>query len=254
MIKIKHFSLSIKGRRKYNQDSFIIKKYTPDIYFFAIADGMGSVFGGEQASQLAIKTADSYIKNICNVENTLIEPKQILQNIYNNINSAIKLSIEEEPRLRGMGTTFVSVLIWHGKWVAGNIGDSRLFTVKSDLKQITEDHTFLQDYMNKYGKKVEESIINKYGNVLLKVLNGVEDVPDLYPVDSDATQLKIGDEFLLCSDGLILDKTDSQNKTITKYMKKVYPLNWKVKQLVSKIYRSGSEDNITALSVKITGV
>ncbi len=255
MIKLEHYTLSIKGRRKNNQDSYLFKKYSQQMSFFAVADGMGGVAGGEIASILAIKTADDYLISLSTGKNNSLEPKIIIKNIYNQINKAIKKRIDEEPGLKGMGTTLVSVLLYKGKWIAGNVGDSRLYTFnKNNLYQITEDHSFIQDYINKYGINVDSSIINKYGNVLLKVLNGGKDEPDLYPLDSDGKTLEIGDQFLLCSDGLVLNKIDREIKPMKKILKSIFPLKWKINYLVRWAYKSGSNDNITALAVKITGV
>ncbi len=254
MVKLKHYASSIQGRRDYNQDRYLFKQYTPGTYFFAVADGMGGMNGGEVASSLTLETADKYLTKLTEEGEHWTNLKGILKNLYSLCHKALELRVEEEPELKGMGTTLVCILVSNGNWAAGNLGDSRLYKYSNNvLNQISIDHTYVQDHINKHGDNLNPALMKRYGNVLVKAMDGKGDEPDIFPSDFESWELSKGDQFMLCSDGLILDKMDLETSFFSKTLKNILNLKWKVTKLIDWAYSNGSTDNITALIVKVTG-
>ncbi len=246
--KTDYYSLSFTGRRSNNEDSLLTLKLADDIFFFAVADGMGGNQSGELASNLVLSTA----KNILHEEiphiNSSKDLKEILERIYLLSQNEIIKAIDNDPTLKGMGTTLVILFIYKGVYVWSNIGDSRLYSIRSEkTEKLTVDHTHVQEFINNSNAPLPKSVIDKYGTFLSKVLDGGNDTPDIYPFDKDYEQLKDGTIFLLCSDGLIDNKASSSYEYLTNYLLGIKDLKESAEQLIAYAYTMGSKDNITAV-------
>src|SRR6476661_11213835 len=98
-----------------------------------------------------------------------------------------------------MGTTLVAMLFAGGRLGLLHIGDSRCYLLRDgDLSQITHDHTLVQSLVDAGRISEEEAEAHPQRNVITKVLDGREDLePDL-----SVREVRAGDRYLLCSDGL----------------------------------------------------
>jgi hypothetical protein len=149
-----------------------------------------------------------------------------------------------------MGSTFTCLLIYNEFFVYGSIGDSRIYKKnKNHLEQISKDHSLIQEYRDKFGKNIPEHI-GKQGNIITRVIDGRGDTADFYPVSEQYGKLSHNDAFLLCSDGLLLDKAgDKENSIFFRYLLGCKDLEETCKQLISYAYYCGSTDNITIVLV-----
>lgn len=240
---------TLKGIRKENQDRYLI--YSPNDQFtlLAVADGMGGLVGGGTASQIVIDTTQKVIRIFYEDWKTEHNLKSILQNIFYEAQLAIRKRIIEEPALEGMGSTLCCLLIYKDQYVWGNIGDSRIYHFSGDsCSRITKDHTQIEEYNSKENNDASIEIVRNYGHILTKTINGGNDRPDIYPQHSPAQKLNKGEGFLLCSDGLLLDKYGHEEERFYKYFVESKTISEFIENLIFDAYEMGSKDNITCVA------
>ncbi|MDE3724454.1 Stp1/IreP family PP2C-type Ser/Thr phosphatase [Nocardiopsis sp. N85] len=206
-------------------------------HLLAVADGMGGYAGGEVASSIAI----SSIRRLDAEDHRADDMAEVLQQAVEQANASLSRRIMEEPRLENMGTTLTAML-WSGPRVALiHIGDSRAYLLRgSRFEQITHDHTLVQTLVDE-GKITEEEVAtHPQRSLILRALDGKS------PVDPDISisEAKVGDRYLLCSDGLsgVVSK-----KTIHETLATEADPRTAVKKLIDLAIRGGGPDNITAV-------
>lgn len=248
MKKIDFFANTIKGRRQNNEDNCIAIQLDTDNYLFAVADGMGGAAAGEIASSIAINELEEFIRSSISKHSSNNCRKTILKEAYHSIQGKIASHIEAYPEYRGMGTTLCVLWVNQQSYVWANLGDSRIYLIQRDtIQQITKDHTYIQDYKDKYGTAISPELAGQYGNLIMRSLDGGEDEPDIFPLAAEEESLIDNSAFLLCSDGLILDKLDHINNEFHHIFLESFPLNKTVNTLIDFAYSGGSNDNITAV-------
>jgi protein phosphatase len=184
-------------KRNHNEDRLAV---FPDRGLVLLADGMGGYNAGEVASQLVIDTVAAELLPALEKTDGSIGKKEIISaNELSNL--AIFNAVEQNAELNGMGTTLV-LAIFQGQQAAfAHVGDSRLYRLRDrEFKQLTSDHSMLQELLDRGMFKTEEEAMDAGvpSSVLTRGL-GVE-----YEVEVDFREedLKDGDIYLLCSDGL----------------------------------------------------
>lgn len=248
MGKLNYFAESFVGRRKNNQDACTVCDLGNDSYLLAVADGMGGTVGGQVASNLILDFCKESLIKEFEKEIKPEELKQILGEVLSKLQSIIYEKIKIETELAGMGTTLTCVLVQGDKYVWGNIGDSRTYFLNSDtIKQMSVDHTYIQDYMNENEEPIPQSILDQYSHYLTKALDGGSDSVDTFPEKSSYETLNEGDGFLLCSDGLISNKLETNNTLLHNYVKGSDTLEKAAKNLISMAFHDGSKDNISVI-------
>jgi protein phosphatase len=145
-------------------------------------------------------------------------------------------------RYKGMGTTIVSTLVSGDKIYVGHVGDSRVYRVREGgITQLTRDHSLLEDYKEAKPDMTEEEERNfPHKNVITRALGMRETVQ----VDIRSHQIKSGDVYILCSDGLSGMVVDNQIGQIASNAKS---LERAVAELVDAANRNGGTDNVTTL-------
>ncbi len=161
---------------------------------FVVADGMGGHRGGGYASRMAVESILSEIE-----KSGLEEPDGILSEAICHANECIRQAAQEDERLAGMGTTVVAATCLEGQLQVANVGDSRLYVAdETSIRQITEDHSLVQEMVRFGGISREQARNHPDRNIITRAV-GVEDELE---VDCFLVPLKEGDRVLLCSDGL----------------------------------------------------
>lgn len=160
-----------------------------------VADGMGGHAAGELASAVAIAT-------VADLDVHPPSSSELLNSLTDSIDSVgetISAIINEEPDLTGMGTT-VTGLYWLGGRVAiVHVGDSRAYLFRDNqLQQLTHDHTYVQTLVDAGRITEEQAATHPKRSLLMRALDGMN------PVEADLSvrEARIGDRYLLCSDGL----------------------------------------------------
>ena len=164
-----------------------------------VADGMGGHAGGELASATAVAT----LAQIADADLGQGEALTRLAEAVESAGSTIGLVVADSPELAGMGTT-VTGLYWladgDGARIAiVHVGDSRAYLLRDDdLSQITHDHTYVQTLVDAGRITEEEASTHPRRNLLMRALDGVQVAePDL-----SVREARLGDRYLLASDGL----------------------------------------------------
>jgi len=210
---------------------------------------MGGVAGGQVASKTALSTAEDFLTERFQFQVEVEDLKDILSDLYERAQESIRDITDDDPSLEGMGTTLTCVLGYQDHFVVGNLGDSRVYYLNGEsITQVTEDHSYLQEFKNKAGNdNLDPQFVAQYGHIINKTLDGTGDEPDFFPNEDIAFRLDGNDGFLLCSDGLIVDKLKEQEQLFKSYMLGTPDLQTAAESLVSLAYYSGSTDNISVV-------
>ena len=228
-LAFKVFALSDLGlQREGNEDSGLVSSN-----LVAVADGMGGHAGGEVASTIAI---------------TALTSTQIDENSLLTITKVIDLAIlnrsNAQPELAGMGTTLTALHLNKGSVELLHVGDSRCYAfTDGKLNQLSHDHTVMQELIDQGRITPEEAVNHPQRSLLTHALmgdSGIEPVIQIYPV-------KLGDQFLLCSDGLTAVLSDFE---IAKIIKKHSGQDL-VENLVAETKAKGAPDNVTVIWAQI---
>lgn len=247
-MKLSSSSLSDTGVvRTVNQDACYAD--SPQARFFIVADGMGGHVGGQEASRIARDTVCSFLDNYWNsneASDTLLT-KALLE-----ANEAIVADQVQHPERADMGTTAV-VLMFRDcassspkdrAWYA-HVGDSRLYLWRdSELHQVTQDHTWVSMAVKVGDLTPEQARSHPYRHVLSQCLGR----KDLASIEVQPIEVKSGDRFLLCSDGLTEELSDEE---ISSYLTGENSSQETAAALVNAAKDSGGRDNITVVIVEI---
>ncbi|MFB6343005.1 PP2C family protein-serine/threonine phosphatase [Saccharicrinis sp. FJH2] len=251
MYNIEFSPYTFHGRREYNQDYLAAEQLNENTWIFAVADGMGGANGGELASYVAINALINHFEDSSIVLNET-NLKENLGMAVEKAHGAINDEISRDRNLNGMGTTLVCILIHDNKYVWASIGDSRIYYFNSnEYKQLTTDHSYVQDFMKAKGEKLPKDILDNYSHILTKCIDGGMEKADLFPTDSNCLQLNEGESFLLCSDGLLTDRINTNINLFKNFIMGRKDLDEAAKSLVAYAYEMGSDDNISVVLVRV---
>ncbi|HNC86227.1 MAG TPA: Stp1/IreP family PP2C-type Ser/Thr phosphatase [Agitococcus sp.] len=178
--------------RTSNEDAILC---LPNLGVALLADGMGGHSAGEVASRTAIDTISAILKQTTRG----VSPHERLETALQAAHAVIREKARQSVRYRGMGTTFVGILIENGYLHHAHVGDSRLYLWRDgQLMAVTHDHSLLQEFIDQGFYTREEALEKVSRNILTRAL-GLE--PHI-TIDYDYLKINQGDRFLLCSDGL----------------------------------------------------
>lgn len=227
--------------RPHNEDALLVR---PDLGLYAVADGMGGHAAGEVASTIAVATIEREAEQAA-ARGAL--PYDVVADAVRRANAAILDDARQDPARQGMGTT-ASVLVTpdDDRYRIAHVGDSRAYLLRDDaLRQITVDHTWVHEQVERGALGEEEARRHPFSNVLTRVLGTVDDVRvDL--IDGDA---RPGDVFLLCSDGLTAVLDDMALRVV---LSRPDSLDERADALVRAALEGGGPDNITVVLVART--
>ncbi len=202
----------------------------------AVADGMGGHAAGEVASAAAISAIARLDDD--GPGNDLLDK---LADAVNEANHALHDMVAADPAIEGMGTTLTAML-WSGSRMAlCHIGDSRAYLLRGrEFHQITHDHTLVQTLVDEGRISPDDVATHPQRSMLLRALDGRADVePDL-----SLREVRLGDRYLLCSDGL---SGVVSEETLHTTLATVGDLDEVVLQLIELAIRGGGPDNITCI-------
>ena len=221
--------------REVNQDS-----YSTAANLAVVADGMGGHRGGEVASAIAASE----------MVNQFTSPElDVLVKGVERSNTKILDEAAANPNLHGMGTTCVALgLIEVADGVglgAVNVGDSRMYRLTGNvLEQLTEDHSLVEALVREGRITAAEAEVHPQRNIVTRALGVVEHVE----VDSFHFIPKIGDRYLLCSDGLF-NEVDAHG--IATILATEPDPQAAAQKLIAAANEGGGRDNITTVVVDI---
>jgi len=201
-----------------------------------VADGMGGHAAGELASAIAVATLSSLNENPPSAADAL----GALADAVDRVGISLGSVVAAEPELAGMGTT-VTGLAWLGGRIAVvHVGDSRAYLLRDGaLVQLTHDHTYVQTLVDAGRLTEEQAAKHPRRSLLTRALDGIT------PVEADLSvrEARIGDRYLLCSDGLTGVIADERLQLI---LAQRDPTGC-VTQLVDEALERGAPDNVTVV-------
>jgi PPM family protein phosphatase len=201
-----------------------------------IADGMGGHAAGEVASAVAIAALAGLDHQVPGAD--LLDP---LADAVASANTTLHDMSAADPAVEGMGTTLTAMLWQDARVALCHIGDSRAYLLRDgDFHQITRDHTLVQSLVDDGRLTPEAAATHPQRSLLLRALDGrTEAEPDL-----SIREVRAGDRYMLCSDGLSDVVTE---QTLHKTLVTFTDPDEAVIQLVELAIRSGGPDNITCI-------
>lgn len=238
-------------KRNHNEDNFMI---VHDQLLYIVADGMGGHAAGEVASKMAVETVSQFFKDTAEDDEITWPFKMDRQKKYeeNRLVTAIKyanLRIYEEAlanvKKKGMGTTIVAANFTKDGVYLAHVGDSRIYRYREgELKQMTEDHSLLNDYIKMKVLSPDEIKNFPHKNVIVRALG----MKDNVQVDVSFHVPQNKDIFLLCSDGLSGEVEDAQMQDILRDTGDNLTLG--VQKLIHAACENGGKDNVTCVLVQ----
>lgn len=245
MYKLTAEGLSDIGlKRMHNEDSFLVRT---DLALLAIADGMGGHVGGAIASQIAVRTVETFISQtlVQQAPQNLQQATQVASLAIQEASKAIYTHGRLHPHLQGMGTTLTLVLFIHEHAIIAHVGDSRAYLLHNQtLEQISEDHSLVQEQFKAGLITAEQARLSPFKNVITRSV-GFE--PSVY-VDLHTFPIQMGDRLLLCTDGLNNMVPDD---TIRQILMQHAPLHTITGLLISEANQRGGDDNITVVLAQL---
>ena len=194
------WAVTDKGNvRKQNQDAFYTY-ISPDkeLSILLVCDGMGGARAGNVASELAIsvfKTEARRMLSTLDGDDLLAEVQRCIE----VSNTAVYELSKNDPDCHGMGTTLVTAVIKGDVLYVANVGDSRAYLISDgQIRQITRDHSLVEDMVERGDITREESRVHPNKNLITRAVGTVDTVE----CDTFHENIKSGDFVLLCSDGL----------------------------------------------------
>ena len=238
---MKTFSITDTGRRrKTNQDYMYTSEKPvgslPNL--FIVADGMGGHNAGDYASRYAVETI---IKEAA--DSTEEQTAGVLRSIIHIANEKLVQKSKEDVTLHGMGTTAVLAVIYDERLYVANVGDSRLYIINQDIRQVTKDHSLVEEMVRRGELDKDIAKIHPDRHIITRAIGATDDVT----VDIFEVELSDGDQILMCTDGLTNMIEDNHILTIFHSQRDIAE---KAERLVKTANDNGGSDNITVIVIE----
>ena len=228
--------------RSGNEDNFAVHA-NGDRGLFIVADGMGGHAAGEVASEMAVQIVERELRGVQSLDDRSVAETvaEALRKANRNIHDRTITEVDKQ----GMGTTASVLLISAMRYLIGQVGDSRVYLLRDGaLHQLTKDHSYVQEQVDAGFLTPEQARYHPYSNVITRCVGASPEVePDIY-----AGETKVGDLFLVASDGLTGMVDDRRLQMLL--MSRAEPER-KVHALISEANGRGGLDNITAIVVQV---
>jgi protein phosphatase len=237
-VSLKSFAKTDVGRRrKNNEDAFLVDD---DLGLWVVADGMGGQAAGEVASQQAVETVHGMVVSGLRQGTSRVE--RVLESAVQAATYMVYGMAELDSTKSGMGTTLSAVLRQPDRLVMAQVGDSRVYRIREGrASQLTEDHTLINWQIQQGIITPEEAKRSKQKNVITRAVGNRDYVQvDIFPCD-----VKPGDKFVLCSDGLYAYVQTEELVALAEPGGEAA-----VQAMIDEANRRGGRDNITVALVE----
>ena len=222
--------------RKHNEDSMLEQ---PETGLWVVADGMGGHAKGDVASQMIVE-------NLKKVHEGLSLPRYIddIEDRIIKVNQTLIETARQSKKRITIGSTVVIMLAYDKYCIYMWAGDSRLYRLRDkELRQITTDHSQVELYVEQGLISREEALVHPHGNMITRAVGATED----FYLDMDIQEMKHGDRYLLCSDGLTKHLTDTDIEAFLREGTAEEACQHCIDVTLSR----GAGDNVTAIIVDV---
>ena len=234
------FGLSDPGCVRTNNEDYFIND--PEKGIFILADGMGGANAGEYASHLSAEVLYEFLLRAPQADGI-----DTLEQAFLEANWFVRQAAKNNPELEGMGTTLLAARdLGAHKLQVASVGDSRAYLLSKDgLSLITQDQTWVAEVGARLG--LSEEALKKHP--MRHVLTMAVGTADELRIQSQVLQMDVGDQVLLCTDGLhgvlgenlLLETLDSEKS-----------LPEKCHYLIDAAKQQGGPDNVTVVLIQLT--
>ncbi len=226
--------------RQANEDSCEVFEHDDGSVLLVVADGMGGHRGGATASRTAIETIAAHFE-----ANATRRPGRKLDEAIRAANARIFERAQQDPELRGMGTTVVALhLDAQRRGVVAHVGDSRAYRYRQGrLEALTTDHSVVAEMQKRGLLSAEEAAIHPRRNEILRSVGVLDEVE----IEMNDVVIQPGDRFLLCSDGLSGVLRDDEIATVVQSEEP----SEAVESLIRLANERGGPDNISVQILSI---
>lgn len=237
--------------RSHNEDSIAADAANGLV---VLADGMGGYNAGEVASGMATTVITTEMQQLlAKVKPHEVDPEsnknvatRLVREQVLKANASIYHAAQSQPQYAGMGTTLVVCLFYDDKALVAHLGDSRLYRMREGtLKQITRDHSLLQEQIDSGLISPEQAKHAQHKNLVTKAL-GID--PTVEP-EIREYETQPGDLYLLCSDGLCDMVEDGDISMALEALGA--NLKLAAQQLVQMANDNGGKDNVSVILVRV---
>ena len=239
---MKIYAMTDVGRRReVNQDYVYVtdRPIGPFPNLLTVADGMGGHKAGDFASSYTVNVLKDELK-----KTPMDKPEEILRSVVSIANHKLIEAASRDIKLEGMGTTLVVATVVGNTLYFANVGDSRLYVVDKQLRQITRDHSLVQEMVRMGEITAEEARNHPDKNIITRAL-GAEKTVD---VDFFDMRLEPGSTILMCSDGLSNMVEDKKMEEII--LNSDEDITWKGNTLIQEANNNGGKDNIAIILIE----
>ena len=238
---MKTFSITDTGvTREMNQDYYFATDTNlgnlPNL--FIVADGMGGHKAGDYASRHTIERVVASISR-----NSSEEPVTIIQEAISKANELLVAESNEDETKSGMGTTLVIATLVGDKLIVANVGDSRLYVISDMVRQITRDHSLVDEMVRLGELNPSEARSHPDKNIITRAIGAQKDVK----ADFFEVELAKDDYVLMCTDGLTNMVRDEEILDIVRSEKEPEAIAHKLVRIANN---NGGRDNITVTIIK----
>lgn len=236
------------NRRSENQDSLLLRRGSVgprEFLMLAVADGMGGLANGAEASSQAVQGLDQWWSTQLP---ELISPELDWEQLEDSLAVAIEavnwqLCSRSQRISQRSGTTLSLLFLYEGEYRVFQVGDSRGYLLEDgDLRQITRDQTWCQQEIDAGHLTPEEAAVHPRRHVLVSALGVNRD----YTLGRSAGRLSYGDSILLCSDGFYQEMDPALLRTWRG------PVQELLDTMAAQILTGPASDNLTAILVRMT--
>ena len=210
-----------------------------DSCFAVVCDGMGGAKAGDVASEIAVKTISERVTAAWRKGMSNESVINLLTTAISAANVTIFDRAAEEPLLSGMGTTVVAAVVIRDRLVVAHAGDSRAYAFTDRLKQLTKDHSLVQDMVDAGLLTPEQAAVHPSKNYITRALG----IGDRIEIDFSEYPFAEGEKVLLCSDGL----TNFVKEPVIAEILSSGDCESMAQRLVTAANENGGGDNITAV-------
>ena len=238
---MKSFGMTDIGKkRKINQDYLFFSDEPvgcfPNLYI--VADGMGGHKAGDKASSYSVKR---FVELARKAEKEI--PFLAMEKLLDQVNREVYQLSQKEEEYEGMGTTFVAATVVDHVVYVMNVGDSRLYCYDGTLRQVTMDHSLVEELVRAGELGRMESRHHPQKNIITKAVGVTDEIqPDFFMLDMAKEQ-----KILLCSDGLSNMVDDDKLEEIMAESGEVEEL---AKKCIDEALFYGGLDNIAVVIVQ----
>lgn len=239
-MEYKAYAITDVGRVRQNNEDACFSTDREGLFF--VADGMGGHKAGEVASKMAKDLISARLLKTASLTDVEAEIRESFLEANDKVRDTAKSNAENE----GMGCTAVLLLLRDQNFHMAHVGDSRIYLYrKGDLKQMTRDHSFVEELFMRGLINENEKADHPYRNQITRYIGCSQKLE----VDISSGPVWNGDAFLLCTDGLTEMVEVARIKEI--FDKDLTPQETG-DLLIKEALENGGKDNVTALVVKVT--